>query len=296
MIIKICNCCRKIFSLPAWLTVLIAVPSFAVLFLSFLYSENMKVLSMLEIPIYCLSAYALLITCTGVGRIICCIKRRLRSHVFWNKLQEDVRLRTIVTTLPGLLLNILYVFTNIGMGMLNHTAWFIYLGGYYLLLTVMKSSLLHYLAINRYRGNSQEEYQRYRSCGITLLLLNFVLIAECVYIVLRNQSYYYEGMLIYAMATMAFYSLISAIIHMVRYRKYKSPVLSAVKAINLTTAMVTMLALETAMIAQFGGEGQENFRRIMTSLTAAVVCLVEWLVALYMICNGTRRINDLKQY
>ncbi len=50
------------------------------------------------------------------------------------------------------------------------------------------------------------------------------------------------------------------------------------------------------MIAQFGGEGQENFRRIMTSLTAAVVCLVELMIAVYMIHKGTRWKSKWRQH
>ncbi|MCD8118006.1 MAG: hypothetical protein LUE29_00695 [Lachnospiraceae bacterium] len=289
---RICDCCRKIFFLPAWLTALIAVPAFAAL-IFFLYGRSMEPFSILEIPIYCLSAYALVISCTGAGRAFSRIRKRLQSYAFWKKWREDVRLRTMVTMTPGLLLNGLYVFTNIGMGVLNHTAWFIYLGGYYFLLTAMKSSLLYDLAAKRGRRDARGEWQKYRNCGRILLLLNVVLIAECVYIVYKKQSYHYDGMLIYAMAAMAFYSLISAIVHLIRYRKYKSPVLSAVKVINLTTAMVTMLALETAMIAQFGGEGQENFRRNMTSMTAAVVCAVELVMAVFMIYCGRRRKNDM---
>ncbi len=81
--------------------------------------------------------------------------------------------------------------------------------------------------------------------------------------------------------------------YVIRYRKYKSPVLSAVKAINLTTAMVTMLALETAMISQFGSADEESFRQIMTSITAAVVCVVEFVTAVYMIYNGTSKQRNI---
>ncbi|MCD7943444.1 MAG: hypothetical protein LUH43_00880 [Clostridia bacterium] len=294
MKIKICNCCKKIFFLPAWLTVLIAVPSFALLILFFLFGGSMERSRTIEIPIYGLSAYALIIASTGIARIIGSVKKRLQSYALWNKLYEDARLRTVVTTAPGLFLNALYVFTNIGMGILNHTAWFIYLGVYYFFLTIMKSSLIHYLAKNRSSINQETEYRKYRKCGIALLMLNFVLVSECVYIVYKNQSFHYDGILIYAMAAMTFYSLIGAVFHVVRYRKYKSPVLSAVKAVKLTSAMVSMLALETAMIAQFGGEEQGDFRRMMTSLTASVVCIVELLIAVYMIYSGTRRIKREK--
>ena len=102
MKIKICNCFKKIFFLPAWLTALIAVPSFALLAFSFLYGERYKWLGMLEIPVYCLSAYALMITCTAFGRMSRHImKECLQSYTLWNKLHADIRLRTMVTTIPG---------------------------------------------------------------------------------------------------------------------------------------------------------------------------------------------------
>jgi len=77
-------------------------------------------------------------------------------------------------------------------------------------------------------------------------------------------------------------------------RKFNSPVLSAVKAINLTTAMVTMPALETAMISQFGGAENEDFRRSMVSMTAGVVCCVEFWIGIYMIRKGNKNLRKLK--
>ena len=51
-------------------------------------------------------------------------------------------------------------------------------------------------------------------------------------------------MMIYVMAMYAFYVTVMAVINMVRYRKYHSPVMSAAKAVNLAAALVSMLSLE----------------------------------------------------
>lgn len=83
----------------------------------------------------------------------------------------------------------------------------------------------------------------------------------------------YPGMLIYVAAMHAFYSLIIAVLSLVRYRKFHSPVLSASKAVGLTTALVSIFNLETAMIDQFGAE-QVYFRLIMTACTAKTTSLV----------------------
>ncbi len=289
---KIYHICKKIFVLPAWLTVLIAVPSVLALILFFLIGKNVETLELLEVPIYCLSAYALIIVCTGAGRIVILFRKWLNQISIWIKFREDPHFRTIITVLPSLLLNGLYVATNIAMGVKNHAMWFAYLGGYYLVLVVMKFYLLKNLVMNRKGADGKKEWRKYRNCGIGLLLLNMVLNAMCVYIVQKNQDYHYAGMLIYVMAAVAFYSLIAAVINLIKFRKYESPVLSAVKIINLTTAMVTMLALETAMISQFGETDQAEFRHIMTSLTSGAVCLIEFLTAIYMIYNGNKNLKD----
>ena len=82
---------------------------------------------------------------------------------------------------------------------------------------------------------------------------------------------------------------------MVKFRKQNSPTLSAAKVINLASALVSMLALETAMISQFGSEESPLFRRAMTSATGAFVCLVVLSTAVYMIVRATKNLKRLQQ-
>ena len=56
-----------------------------------------------------------------------------------------------------------------------------------------------------------------------------------------------------------------------------------------------MLALETAMLAQFGGGNSERFRHIMTGATGGGVCAVILGIAVYMICRAAMKIKTLKQ-
>ncbi len=291
---KLNRVCKKIFILPAWLTVLIAVPSFLALVWFFLKGKTMEFATIFEIPMYCLSAYALIIVCTLVGRISIRTNRKLNTLPLWIRWKEDARFHTMVSIVPSLLLNFVYVITNVSVSVKNHAVWFAYLGIYYLLLTLMKSYLLHGLVFGKGLVDEKRELRKYRNCGISLLLMNMILSSVSAYIVEKNQNYHYDGMLIYVMAAVAFYSIITAVINLIRYRRLNSPILSAVKVINLTVAMVTLLALETAMISQFGQADGENFRRIMTSLTSGVVCFIEFIFAIYMIWNGTRNMKRLK--
>ena len=88
------------------------------------------------------------------------------------------------------------------------------------------------------------------------------------------------------MAIYAFYTTISAIVNLIKYRKQVSPVVSASKAINLTVAMISMLSLEVAMLAEFSAPENREFDKIMVSITGAVVCLLNGIMAIYMIVNA----------
>ena len=80
----------------------------------------------------------------------------------------------------------------------------------------------------------------------------------------------------------------------IKFRKYKSPVMSAAKAIKLAAALVSMLSLETAMLTQFGSdENPETFRQIMTGTTGGAVCIIVLAMAVFMIVRSTRQLREL---
>jgi hypothetical protein len=81
------------------------------------------------------------------------------------------------------------------------------------------------------------------------------------------------------------------VINVIRFRRHGSPIHSAAKVISLTAALVSMLSLETAMLAQFGGDDSE-FRMIMTSISGGMVCTFVLAMAIYMIVRSTRYLKN----
>lgn len=70
--------------------------------------------------------------------------------------------------------------------------------------------------------------------------------------------------------------------------------MSAAKALHLAAALVSMLALETVMLSQFGEENSASFRKIMTGCTGAGVCMIILSIAFYMIFRATKELNREK--
>lgn len=78
-----------------------------------------------------------------------------------------------------------------------------------------------------------------------------------------------------------FFLIIIAIINAINYRKNESPVLQASKFINLTVAM----------ISKFGDDS--SLKMTMTGALGFVVCLINFLMSLYMIINASKNMKKI---
>ena len=289
---------KKIFKLPPIPTILISIPSFALVI--YVLTNDMEN-EAISYAAYTLSAYALIITITGMEGIVRLIRQKIENHPLtkkvisipiFEKYLKEVKFRTETSLYQGLFINLLYVALKFGSGIYYRSIWFASLAVYYLLLAVMRFSLLHY--VRSRQDDRVSEWRRYRFCGIVLLFMNQALTAIVVIVVEQNKGFEYAGFLIYAMALYAFYAVITSVVNVIKFRKYGSPIMSAAKAINLTAAVVSMLSLETAMLAQFG-EDDVKFRQIMTSATGAGVCVIVLGMAVFMIAKSTKILKRINQ-
>ena len=109
-----------------------------------------------------------------------------------------------------------------------------------------------------------------------------------------NRTFHHHEITTIAMAAYTFGSLTKAIVNVIRYRKYQSPVYSASKAISLAAACVSMLTLESTMLTTFGGETMSlTGRRILLGVSGGSISLLIIAMAIYMIVQGTKKIKLL---
>ena len=290
---------RKVFFLPPVPTLLISVPSYGLIIYVLAYENVEPVIAYLS---YSLSAYALIITITGITGIVRLVRRGIDKHPFVRKvmgiplisryLQEDM-FRAETSLYQGFLINLLYAGIKMFSGILYRSVWFVTLAVYYILLAAMRASLLQY--VRRTGKNKVSEWKRYRLCGIILLFMNIALAGIVILVVHQNSGFEYPGVLIYVMAMYAFYATITAVRNVVKFRRYGSPVMSAAKVINLTAALVSMLSLETAMLTQFGAADDPMFRKIMTASTGAGISMLVLGMAIFMIVWSTKQMKYIKQ-
>lgn len=251
---------------------------------------------------YGLSAYAAVITVTGFTRIIQAVRsgidnhplvKKLLAHPLGGRYLTDTAFRAEISLYPSFCINMLYAAVKMISGIIYGSVWFVFLSVYYILLAVMRFLLLISVRKKSIRGNIAAKFKHYRICGGLLVFMALALSVIILFIIRRDGGYDYPGLLIYVMAMYAFYSVITAVINFIKFRKRFSPVLSAAKAVNLTAALVSMLALETAMINEFGGE-DTRFLQHMMSISGGVVCAFVFVMAIYMIVHGGKQIHKMK--
>ena len=245
-------------------------------------------------PSYLFSAYSLTIVCASAGTLCRAGRRWAMQNRYVRRYLQDIPFKTNLSLHLSLAVNLLYAGMNAVSGVLYRSVWFGTLAAYYLFLAVMRFLLVRCAHRHGFGEDRAAEWRRFRLCGVMLVLMNVALAGVVVLVVHQNGSFHYAGYLIYAMALYTFYITIMAAVNLARYRKYKSPAMSAAKAINLAAALVSMLSLETAMLAQFGGG--EDFRQLMTGATGGGVCVIVVGMGVYMTVHATRQLQSGQQY
>ena len=138
------------------------------------------------------------------------------------------------------------------------------------------------------------ELIKYRSCGWIFLGMNLALTIIVFFMVYWNRTFYHHEITTIAMAAYTFTAFTIAIVNIVKYRKYNSPVYSASKAINLAAACVSMLTLESTMLTTFGDETMDlATRRIFLGISGGVISAFIIAMAIFMIARSTKKIKQL---
>lgn len=221
-------------------------------------------------------------------------KEKLYANKYANRYLTDAAFKTRVNLYRSLAINLLYVAMNAVLAVFYKTHWFAIFAIYYAILAVMRFLLVRYVGKNKIGSSRLGELYRARLCAYILLTVNLALFGAVLMMVYFHRGFDYQGILIYVMAMYTFYITTTAILDMVKYRKYQSPIMSMSKVIKMAAALVSMLALETAMFSQFGGEMSIENQRIMIMATGAGIAIIVVCMAFYMIVRTTKEIRSLK--
>lgn len=213
-------------------------------------------------------------------------------------LKGDYRLLTVVFSLPGLSMGVIFAVLNIGIAVYSHSGWHGALATYYMFMFAMRLIAAIYAKSiyldHQSHAQMLREWKVYRTCGILLTIMSVALLGAVVALVKSGGGKRYPGFLIYAVAAYTFYKLIMSLISVVRAHREHSPLAMALRCIGHSEALVSLLSLQTAMFATFGSGSREYVVR-MNGLTGVAVCLIALAIGLYMVQAGKKKVKVYNQ-
>ena len=245
---------------------------------------------------YVLAAYTLTVWCFRIPRLIKFFNTFKNENKYANMLINDARLRVNISLYGSLFGNVAYGALHIWLGFYHGTFWFYSLGAYYICLAVMRFFLLSHTRKYAPGEKMHTELKKYRACGWVFLVMNLALSLIVFFMLYWNRTFRHHMITAIAIAAYTFTALTVAIVNMVQYRKYNSPVFTASKIISFTAACVSMLTLTSTLLTAFddGSMSVMSQKMMLGSVGVAVSGFVVAL-AIYMIVSGTKRIKRFER-
>lgn len=286
---------KKLLYPPKWIRYTLPPVSFGALWYLFATENTERVLAY---PIYSMSAYALVVLLAAVqaqakrcrtavrsSRLV----QKIVSTAFGRKYLTDLFFRGNISIWQGVTANFLYVLFRIAAGIRYVSVWFLSMAVYYLVLGILRAYL-----VRGFRRPDAEKCRCYRRTAWLLFLLNIPMGGVILQMILNNSGFFYPGYIIYLSAIYTFYTMILAVVNLVKFCRLGDPVLSAAKVLNFVSAMMSVLGLQTAMIANFSEHG-ETFRKQMNMITGGVVYGAVIGIAVYMLLHSRKYVTEEKQ-
>lgn len=239
--------------------------------------------------LYLIMTYFLIVICIRIYNMIKTkINKFIDNNKYLSKFKNDHKLRYKISLFTSLILNIVYAMFKLIFGIVFKSFWFISFALYYFLLIILRSNIARE-ELN-VKTTLKEEFIKYRKTGIILLFTNVILTIIILIIVNQKIMNIYPDWMAITVAVYTFYLLFNSIFSLIKYRQYKSPLISSSKVINVVTSLVSLISLEIILIPTFGN-GEINFFEIMIMATGGGIALIIIIISFYMIIKSTEWLN-----
>lgn len=212
------------------------------------------------------------------------ITEKVKNTKLWQKYFGSPQSKIKTGLYQGTFINLIYAAFRLVTGIKYSSVWFISMAAYYLVLGGMKIFLLiWYGRAESMRGTDRlvYEYNRYSETARLLLLLDVPMSGMILLMIVTDAGYSYPGYIIYVSAIYTFYMAVISVVNIVKTRRLGSPILSATKVLNFTSAMMSVLGLQTALIAAFSSDSK-GLGTVMNAVTGGIVGIAVVAIAVYM--------------
>ena len=185
------------------------------------------------------------------------------------------------TALVSLVFNILYCVYHIVFGAVTASWWFLTIGIYYAVLSIIRFVVL------RHKGNNR---LLVRFTGAMLIVLSVSLVGTVILAFVKDRGTVFPLIAMLAIATYTFTKITLATIKWIKARRSTSVKRLTLRNISFANAFVSIYSLQRSMLVSFEGMTKTEVR-IMNLVTGSAVCIIVFLLGLNLFRSKTDRVN-----
>ena len=257
--------------------------------------------------LYAIPFYTLVLTCTFIFDVLhpkihdikewflaIPIVDRICSVPLVQRYRIDILFKSQVRLYFSMGINIGYILLNVLASYIYDSYWFLIIATYYLILLGMCIILFRFDKRTGFGINKLDDLKITKLCATILLMLTVILLIAVEMVIYTDAGYKYEGIIIYFMATYTFFTSGLAVINLIRFSKYGNFVVTIIRMVVVAAALVSILALETAMLFQFGADLSETKRELIVVFSGIGFSTVIVGMALRVIALTSDEIRELE--
>lgn len=209
------------------------------------------------------------------------------KEYFVNLQKED---KDIFFLQISTLCNIVVAFVKFILAMSLPSLWFFINACFLFVLILARGFSLRDYRKTKYADKadvSKISHRNYRNNGIILLALGVIYFCVSLYLMFRGGKGAMHEYLTYLTALIAFWSCGSAIYGILKYKRDRSPILSAVKITNLANALTSIVLTQVVLLSAFSSGIDTKLFNGITGMAASVAIT---FFGIYMII-GVKKIK-----
>ena len=247
-------------------------------------------------------AYLLFLTIIAGKRLGKQFVKVADKYKFTRNLVRSYAFRSLFFSGCTLAFNVGYsIFLSV-TAIMYDSAWYGALSVYYILLILVRGGALAENAKveRKYKGQplamQRAKLGIYRYCGLMTFALVLALSVSVVEMVAEGAALHVPRWAIYVFAVFALYRIITAAYQAVKATKHDNLVVRGIRYVSMSTALVTMLSLETALCVVF--PPSHTSVTLLNLGSGFFVCMVIMAIGIYMLSfsvSERRRLKELAQ-
>ena len=175
----------------------------------------------------------------------------------------------------SLVFNILYCVYHIVFGTVTTSWWFLTIGIYYAILSIMRFAVLRHKDNNRFLV---------RFTGAMLMVLSVSLVGTVMLAFVKDRGTVFPLIAMLAIATYTFTKITLATIKWIKARRSASVKRITLRNISFANAFVSIYSLQRSMLVSVEGMTKTEIR-IMNLVTGSAVCIIVFLLGLNLFCS-----------